>query len=375
MAPLLNVYGISDSFNTFTIREVAIIVVFILCGLVSLEGINQKIDASVILTTLFLLSIVLSILVNSIGESSGYVLRVIRCMMLYVYVFFLAQNFFDYEYGLRIYKYLVVFASVVVFAQVISANIFSYPLKGYLDIFPIRSDNLIHANMLRRFYSIFEEPGYFGMISSGYFLISIFSNRKEYVTLGLIAIAGLLTTATTSIVCLAFVAILYILFSELFSNSIYENNKWNFKAALVIICFIAFYIFVNSTQFDTVLYRLTEESSTQDRFSGYDTFYDVFSNYPILIKLLGNAMQEYPISGFAAIIMAYGIFGTIFLLSLMMYLLAKTHYVGKFLLILFLFLNIGNVEFMGNASTLLCFFGFILTNPPNQRLLHKYSEQ
>lgn len=360
LAPILNMYGISEKFNTFTIREIAILIMLLFCTIDTIRRKGLNITRTVLVSAFFIVCLFFSLVINSINGEYGAQLRVIRCILLYCYVFFFAEDYFDYTFGIRLYKMIAIFASLFVLAQVICANFFSYPLKGYFDFLPIRSKDLLEANLLRRYYSIFEEPGYFGMYCSGYILVSLFLGKREYLTIGLIAIAGLLTTATTSIVCIAFVITLYLLFSGKNTQQNKSRGRWRIKAAIILVAFVAFYVFINSKQFETVVYRLTKETSTQDRFEGYKTSIKTFAEYQLLIKLFGNGMTEYPISGYVAIIMAYGVIGTIGLLWLMTTCFTATNRIGKMLILLFLIINIGNVEFMGNASILLVFFGFIL---------------
>ena len=364
LAPVLSVYGISRSANTFTFRDLLILVVLYLC-ILNLIRQRKLITSNVSKATIvFLFFVTLSFCINAMLGATGFELRTIRYMILIIYIFCFAEKYFDYEYGEKIYKYVVIIASIFVFAQVISSNVFSYPLKGYLSFLPIRSYNLMHSDMLRRFYSIFEEPGYYGMFASGYLVISLFSKKKEILTLLMIALASLLTTSTTSIVTLLFVAGIFLILKD--RPTAYEHNNrwhWRLKFIIIVVIFISVVIFLNSDQYETVMYRLNYETSTVDRFSGYSEFISIYSNSNVLIKMFGNCLQSYPISGYVAILLAFGVIGSLALLSIIVVSFVKTHYVGKILVLLFLFINIGNVEFMGNASTILVFFGFVLTAP------------
>lgn len=361
LSPVLSVYGVSKSHNTFTIREVFIIITLILCFFCLLCKGRYRVTKIQLVSFLFVLELGLSFLINTIAGYSGFEFRIIRYAMLFVFTFFMAHVFFDYDYGVKIYRFVTVFASIYVIAQVVSANFFSYALKGYLSFLPIRSQNLIEANFLRRYYSIFEEPGYYGMFASGYLIISLFSKRKEVSIILLVAVASLLTTSTTAIVTLVFTFGVF-LFSKT-KKVDFRKYKWEKKLKLIVVILgvLAAFIFVNSPQYSTVIYRLTKETSTADRFVGYNTFFEDFSSISCMQKLFGNAMQEYSISGYAAIVLAFGIIGTTIILLIMVICFFNTHKIGKLLLLLFMFINIGNVEFLGNASTMLVYFGFILS--------------
>jgi hypothetical protein len=73
-------------------------------------------------------------------------------------------------------------------------------------------------------------------------------------------------------------------------------------------------------------------------------------------------MDFYSISGYAAMILSFGIIGTFFLMCSIIFYFVKSSKTCRYLILLFLLINIGNVEFFGNASTIIVFWGFILTS-------------
>ena len=177
---VLGMYGVSQTYNTFTLREVLMIFTIFLCildmrrsgSIVSLSGSSAKVG-------MFILLIVVSMIGNTMEGNGGFFLRVIRYFVVLIFVFFFAKDYFDPVLGLKLYKYLVVFASLFLLGQVICANSLHYMLKGYISWLPLRSDELAYVNGLKRFYSIFEEPGYYGMFASGYMCIALFSGSLD----------------------------------------------------------------------------------------------------------------------------------------------------------------------------------------------------
>jgi hypothetical protein len=301
-----------------------------------------------------------------LGES-GFALRTIRYFVILIYVFCFGSKYFNYEYGLKVYRVVVLFSSFFLLAQVLSANIFGYMLRGYITWLPLRSEELPFVNGLRRFYSIFEEPGYFGMYASGYLCLTLMSGRYKWKEVLLITIAMFLSTSTTSIVCVILVILFYLLDFKKDSLSITRKKnsfiKYIFSnLGLIILLIIIIFIFTYTSQYETVRYRLYYENSTENRFSGYINFHDQFSQLSLFQKMFGNCMDFYSISGYAAMILSFGIIGTFFLMCSIIFYFVKSSKTCRYLILLFLLINIGNVEFFGNASTIIVFWGFILTS-------------
>ena len=372
---VLGMYGVSQTYNTFTLREVLMIFTIFLCildmrrsgSIVSLSGSSAKVG-------MFILLIVVSMIGNTMEGNGGFFLRVIRYFVVLIFVFFFAKDYFDPVLGLKLYKYLVVFASLFLLGQVICANSLHYMLKGYISWLPLRSDELAYVNGLKRFYSIFEEPGYYGMFASGYMCIALFSGSFSWVIIFLIAVASLVSTSTTAIVTFVFVVLIYVLYNNKHTKSAFNKATLKLKkhkgakTLLVILGIAAFAVFYNTEQFQTVLYRLQFTESTNTRFMGYETFASSFSALSIPQQLYGNCMSSYSISGYAALLMSFGIIGTFLLLAVIYRSFRQTNYIGKALIILFLFLNIGNVEFFANASTIIIYFAFVLSMTEQQEI-------
>lgn len=365
---LLGMYGVSRTNNTFTLRETFMILTIFLCildsrrsgGYVFYFKINVRIG-------LFILFVMISMYGNTLEGNEGFYFRVIRYFVILIFIFSFAKDYFDPVFGLKLYKYLVIFASLYLLAQVVSANSFNYMLKGYINWLPLRSNELAYVNGLKRFYSIFEEPGYYGMFASGYLCIALFSGSLSWKIAFLIALASFFSTSTTAIVSFVFVVLIYILYHSKHTKNrinkvtmILRKHKRS-KMILIILGIVAFVVFFNTEQFQTFLYRLLYTESVNIRFAGYETFSNSFSALSIPQLLYGNCMSYYSISGYAALLSSFGIIGTFLLLAAIFHLFRLTSHIGKALVVLFLFLNIGNVEFLGNASTIIIYFSFVLS--------------
>lgn len=366
---VLSMYGVSQTYHTFTLREVLMILVIFLCILESARSgrIVFRLGNNATIGMFILFVVIVSMLGNTLEGNEGFYLRVIRYLVVLIFVFSLAKDYFDPVFGLKLYKYCVVFASLFLLAQVVCANSFNYMLKGYISWLPLRFSGLAYVNGLKRFYSIFEEPGYYGMFASGYLCIALFSDSFSWSTVFLIALASFFSTSTTAIVSFVFVVLIYILYHNKHAKSTLDKVDLKLKkykgakTLLVILGIGAFAVFYNTRQFQDVLYRLQYTGSTSDRFMGYQTLASSFSALSIPQLLYGNCMSFYSISGYAALLMSFGIVGTVLLLAAICQSFRQTNNVGKALVVLFLFLNIGNVEFFGNASTIIVYFSFVLS--------------
>ncbi len=365
ISPLLNMYGVSRSYSTFTLREVALIILILICSIDTIE--TNKVPFVNPWILCYLCAIIVSLTANLISYGNGFVLRTIRYFIILVYVFCFGPKYFNYEYGLRVYRKVVLFSALFLLAQVVSANIFGYYLRGYITWLPLRSKELPFVNGLRRFYSIFEEPGYFGMYSSGYLCLTMMSGRYKWEEILLIIIAMFLSTSTTSIACAILVITFYLLDPKIdIPLTIRPTNSFLkrtfMRLGLIVLVVVSILIFTHTPQYQTVLYRLYYENSTENRFLGYISFDEQFSQLSLFQKVFGNCMDNYSISGYAAMVLSFGIVGTFLLMCSIMTYFVRSSKECKYLILLFLFINISNVEFLGNASTIIVFWGFILAS-------------
>ncbi|MDY0277082.1 MAG: hypothetical protein RBQ97_03255 [Acholeplasma sp.] len=371
LSPLLNMYGISEKYHTFTFREVAMLLILMICTLFSFVKRGRSKNTSIWFYS-YIVVVILSMLINASTGDSESVLRVIRYLLILFFVFIFSEKYFNSKLGFKVYEALVIFASIFLITQVIAANYFGIEIKGYLSFIPTRSINLRKANGLLRFYSIFEEPGYYGMIMSGYLIIGFRNHKMTVLKLILVSAASLLSTATTSIVLLIFTLVLFYSSNLLVNHSIRKKhigivNKKKSRIILAItLVLLVFIVFTVTPQFEFVLNRLEDGHSANSRFGDNIRFLENFNKYDFFKILFGNGMNEYPINGFIAILVSYGILGFLIFSLMMINFFRKTNGTGRLLLLLFLFINIANVEVFGNASTIILFFPFIINGIRNK---------
>ena len=351
---LFELYGISYSLSTFTWRF-ASVCLFSFFAFLNICAKGFQINKENIYFIPFFVSVIISFFTNMAIGSDGYELRLIRFMLLFAFAIFLSPRYFDASIAMNIYKWIVWIATFVLLLQVLLSNVWGIYFSGHLNL-PLRSSIYAEMHSISRFYSIFEEPGYYGIFVSSYLCIKLAEHKIHTFELFAIAIALLLSTSSSNLGLLFFVMTYYIAFIDVRNNHIKTIVA---KAGVLLVAAFSFYLFSNSKQFLFVSNRLEAGHSLNSRTEGYIAL-DSFFNANPLIVMFGNGMEFYPISGYATLIIVFGVVGAVFYLVGVAHLLRKTNFIGKFILITFLFSNIGNVEFLGNASSMLIVFPFVL---------------
>lgn len=354
---LFELYGISKSLHTFTIR-LFMVILFIIFSTGILIVKKRIVFSYVMISFLpFVISLMGSFFINLLLGKSGFELRLLRFFTLLIFSVFLSGEYFDGEYGMKLYSCIVWLATIVMLLQVVGANLWGISISGHLPL-PLRSAIYESADYSKRFYSIFEEPGYYGLFVSPYLVIKISTGKTSIIEFLVISVALLLSTSTSNIMLLAFLVCTYLVFMR--NDKISSLKLLVMKIAILIATSIAIYVFIHSNQYEFVLMRLQNGSSTAQRMIGYKDIDSLFGGGNYLTFLFGNAMETYPISGYATMLITFGIIGTITYLYGLFRMYTTTNRTGKYLLLLFMFINIGNVEFLGNASSMLIVYPFCI---------------
>lgn len=346
---LLELYGITNALHTFTWRFVFVLM-FILFATITAFRTGVCISSVTKAFVPVYVIVVVSLFGNMFLGNEGFELRFIR---FFIYLWFstaFASSYFDGDYAYKIYKVIVWTATVVLLIQVFSANFLGRAFVGHLSFLPLRSNIYKYANYMQRYYSIFEEPGYYGMYVGPYVILQFASKKINVFEIGIIFLALLLSTSTSNLAVLAFLLLIFVILIK--NDSIRPMKLFFIKAAIIIAAILAVYLFMQTPQYAFVMKRLENGVSMASRTSGYLDF-SSFMSGNFFNLLFGNAMEAYPISGYATMVITFGFIGSIAYIGALLYLLMKTNKIGKYLVLFFFFINIGNVEFLGNASTLL----------------------
>lgn len=349
---LFELYGITYTFHTFTWRF-ALVIGFIVLDLLSAGHVaRQKSESNY--HTPFMLSMCLGFLFNIIVSPTSIAMRWIRFMLLNYFTFYLGKKYFDGILGYRVYRIIVWIATAVLLTQVFYANILGEVFVGHLPL-PLRSPTYESSDFLLRYYSIFEEPGYYGIYVTPYLCMKLYQRKINFAEMFLISLALLLSTSTSNIGVLCFVLATFVFIVK--PQSIGVKKLLFIKVLLVLMAVGAAYILMQTSQYDFIMNRLENGSSAESRAEGYLNF-DVYFRGNILLWLFGNSLEDYPISGFATLIICFGLVGSLFYMMAFFKIFRRTNKVGQFILLGFLFINIANVEFLGNASSMLFVYPF-----------------
>ena len=353
---LLELYGITYTLHTLTWRFV-LVVLFIICAVFN-DFARKKIHISKksIAFIPFFSCALISLFGNVLMGKVGFELRLLRFLILLAFSAFYAEEYFDGKYGLKVYRVITLTATVVMLTQVVAANFFGVAITGHLNL-PLRSDIYRSANFLLRYYSIFEEPGYYGIYVAPYICIRLNDAKVNFIELGLIMAALLLSTSTSNIAVFVFVIILFVFTVK--NGKMSHLRLFGIKATIIFIGGVVGYLFYKSPQFAFVLKRLNDGYSYESRAVGYKSLQNVLLGNAFNF-LFGNSMEAYPVSGYATMIITFGLIGTAFYLLAIFYLFIKTNRIGKMMILSFMFINIGNVEFLGNASSMLIVYPYAI---------------
>lgn len=354
LSPLLEMYGITESLHTFTWRLFFVILFIVIHLFLSLTKQHNYNNSSRIFLP-FICLICFAFFFNVLMYPGEYALRFIRFLFLTYFSIFLGQYYFDGDYGFRLYKYVVWIATIVIFIQV-AMSYMGQSFNGQIPGIPLRSHFHLDTDFSVRYYSIFEEPGYFGMYVIPYLCIRFSQNIMNLLEFFIIAIALLLSTSTSNIGVLGFSVVVFIMLVK--PANMNTSKRILMKCSMIIICFIAIYIFLQSDQAEFVMRRLEAGDSADSRLEGYNDYNGRRAVDSAFQLFFGNSLENYPISGYATLFICFGLIGGVVYLFSILLLFIKTSLTGKLIILSFLFVNIGNVEFLGNASSMLIVFPY-----------------
>ncbi len=354
LSPLLEMYGITESLHTFTWR-LFFVILFIVIHLFLLFTRWHKYNKTSNIFLPFVILICFAFFCNSVMYPGEYSLRFIRFLLLVYFSIYLGQYYFDGKFGFKLYKYIVWIATAVLLTQVVM-SLMGQSFNGQIPGLPLRSHYHLEADFSLRYFSIFEEPGYYGMFVIPYLCIRFSQNIINYIEFLFIAIALLLSTSTSNIAVLGFIIMVFILFIKPTNMSV--RKRIIIKGSIIIISLLAVFIFLQSDQAQFVMNRLEAGDSAESRLEGYNDYDGRRTVDSVFQFFFGNSLENYPISGYATLFICFGLIGGVVYLFSILLLFIKTSLTGKLILLSFLFVNLGNVEFLGNASSMLIVFPY-----------------
>ena len=324
-SPLLAMY--STTISTITFLDVAIgcSVVFILLtgqlrSTLSFKGFQWWIAGAAVLVGL-------NYLLNMWGYSSdlnvSVFLRSARYIMYLAYsCILLNDNMFDAKLGIKLYRFVTIFASVYLLVQYVLLYVFHYSLPGYITWLPIMREELrtFTENLGATFYarprSIFAEPSSIGIFCGLYLALSTVyptnSNKWwDYLEKAIIIVALSLSASSTALLAIAIVA-------ALIAVKLINKNK---KAAIVFIAsvgclFVLLCIFSDFFR-DRIAYLITRlPTSFSNRLGGFLEYGERVAGFSFIDIMFGIGMDISNMtvwySGLIKIQLYFGIVGSLF---------------------------------------------------------------
>lgn len=364
--PIIGIYGVF----TLPVSLADLLAIMLIFYMLMIEIKNRRKDGATINFILlpYFIYIVLQIPVmmffrNNLNEYD-YIGTTGRYLLYLFILIFFYNKYFDYELGIKIYKYAAIFTTIYLILQVILIRLFGFYLKGQLNnsFFPVMrnelqnyGESLTQGGYIRP-RSLFGEPAHYAAYIVGYLTINLFFFKKINWTVSFLLTIGLFFSASSTGIFVGlliwFMFILYKLKDRI------SPIKLIF---VVVIVLIAGIIIMQTQTYDVIYGRLEDGNSAKGRFNSYQLIY--FDNW--LYQFFGygrggltNNNTFYP--GFASLLLSYGVIGcTVFLLSII-YILFNSSISQKFLLLIFLILNIGTVLIFG--SFILVYLPFLIKN-------------
>ena len=361
-SPILSVYGISKTYNTFTFRDLFLVG---LLPILTIFSFWKRIFLTREFIIYFFYFLILTLLSIMITQDTSYVLRSARYIISLIYLVFFCE-FFNYSIAKKVYVAVSLVAAVFLLIQYLGISIFGFYIPGHLTFLPIARENLYgfheYVNTMVRPRSLFLEPAYFGVyVAFGvYFGFNRYKlkNIKTFIIMALFTFSIFLSASTTGI--------FLVLFIWLLNLAVMIRKNHNSKFLLIVfILIIIVYAFSYSQQFDLVKYRLESGDSAAGRFSGYLELIEIFKNEKSVFPLLfGRGLVGFPgfIAGYGDILYNLGIIGTFLILQSIYALYKKCSQEGRQIIILFLIMNIGTSAFIYHGQDILLYLSFAVKN-------------
>ena len=270
----------------------------------------------------FVFSIYLIINLFFLDMNIENILKTCRFLYYLLVVSIFSSKYFNFELGIKVYKYVSIFAVFYIIIQFTLMKTIGYYLPGYIPFLKINRTELvefsssIYSKAQLRVRSIFTEPSQFAEYVAVCLacILLIKNNEKNKLPVAIFLTLGLIiSTSSTGIILAAVVWTIYF-----FSKLKTKITKKKLILFLTILIIAAIYL-KNSSAFSTFIERINTGYSQDNRFNGYELILNEVSSNNINI-LFGAGMNSYDeyLAGWARMIYYFGIIGTlIYIVSLL----------------------------------------------------------
>ena len=349
----------SSGISTLSIGDFVLIAAF-LVGMAALikNCRNTRIFSPIIA---FLIYLVLNAFFAN--QTGSEMLRTIRFFFYLLEVCLFSRRLFDYEYALKVYRYIAIFATAFLIVQFILYTFFHYYLPGYLPFLSVSRDDLVAfstkiynaTRTAQRMRSIFQEPAHYASYVSGCIAMLLLDKDDRYIRHCVFLTIGVAISASaTGIIITAACWVIY--FIQKNKNGISPK-----KTLLGIIMVLSAAIFVSrSDLFKVVIARNSKNIFEINRFSGYVEVWSLFKGN-ILNLLFGTGMNLYGdyLAGWSRMLYYFGIVGIILYLFPIILYSRRNNDALKIIIFLFV-MGLGTSIILGGSSMLLLCFAISL---------------
>lgn len=211
-----------------------------------------------------------------------------------------AIPYFNLEYGIKLYKKIVLLSSIFFFVQEIMFNLLGFRISGIIPFLPlnipqnISTFEFIQLNMyFERSSSFFLEPAHFSQFIIPLFAIELF-NEKKYINFytSIIFLDIVLLRSGTGLILLSLIVIVKI-FYELVRVAFIK--KILAIVLLLPVFFLGIVTYVNSEYGKSIIERSSEFEKVDATTSAYVRIirgFNLFDIYPLINKYLGLNSPE-----------------------------------------------------------------------------------
>lgn len=251
--------------------------------------------------------------------TGGNILGMFHQLVYLIVCFLFFPNFFDAEFGFKLYEIVTILSSVFGIIQLFVAEIFGYYISGALPISNALANayaeemngGLLAAGLPVRPRSFFGEPSDFGIFVGSYLIILLFTKKKlsqkDSVVALLITLGQICVRSSTGILLLGVAWGGYIIKTLI-------RNRYSKRTLLLLalifaggVCFLftdTFQLFAQRT------FDLSMAGGTMGRIGGYKLVFDI-SNYSVFQLFFGHGLIKTTVflPGWALVLWYFGIVG------------------------------------------------------------------
>lgn len=209
--PILSMYG--TGLGTLTVFDASLIVGLLLIG--ALGSVSPGISISPAPEiAIYVMAVLLLSTVNLFRVNQAAILEVLLRTLRYIFylgfLFLFSKSFFDIRLARRVFRSLVVFATLFLFYQYFALYQLGFYPKGYVEFLPLMRRGLrVHsaqavAQSLFRPRSIFGEPSQFGIVAGIYLVWTLVSRKRISLDAVLVSVGLIMSRSGTSYLILMF---------------------------------------------------------------------------------------------------------------------------------------------------------------------------